>query len=78
MAYLPLEDALVIRKFQSIHFRALIVKKQEKNDNASYNFFTIKAMNFDMFRPCVGHPQGVDINICKNVDYKYIKQVKMY
>jgi len=27
-------------------------------------FLQLKLWNSDMFRPCVGHPQGVDINIC--------------
>ena len=61
--------------FYVIHIHAQTVKVQEyinKCTKWQYKIFTIKTLNSDVFRPfLVGHFQGVHINICIKVLYKY-------
>lgn len=60
-------------EFQGVHISALVGKIQENTNKCTalkYIVFTIKALEFEMFRPFVSHPWGVYINVCIEMGYK--------
>jgi len=66
---LPISEQRILAvDCNGIHIRALIVQIEDYTNKCTilqYKIWTLKVQNSDMFRPFhVGHPQGVDNNIC--------------